>query len=230
MNIMNETLQIPSLKRTIRLIGELMPTEQLDLGLQIQNELIDYREQLSIFDDILLEMETSMRAEGCLSEEYIQSSIDEMLMENAPELEIIINSGGGSASDGMAIIDLILELKRDYGVKITTYAIGNCASMATGIYMVGDRRLAGDNAIFMLHQISGGASGTHNQVESIVQYMKIVAKQYKKLFDDTNIPEDQLNQMLTSDRDYYFDVDQAREWGIVNDYKLFEDLEVEVDE
>ena len=39
-----------------------------------------------------------------------------------------------------------------------------CASMAVAVFMAGDVRTAGDNAIFMMHQISAGSVGSQNKI------------------------------------------------------------------
>lgn len=209
--------ELPNLRKSVRIIGDLVSDEKYDLPLVVMNELLDYKDTLEDFDLIISELRQELTDSGAYNEDYIEKTIQEIIDDTKPSLELIINSGGGNVSEGFAIIDIIKELQEVYGVQVNTHAIGNCASMAVAIYMTGDIRTAGENVIFMLHQISGGAMGSRNKIESTISCMNIMNKQYKRMFKDTRITEKELDEILTHDRDHYFDIDEAREWGIVND-------------
>lgn len=215
-------LQLPNLQRTIRLIGDLMPTKDGDLPLTIMNDLLDYKNDLESFYDTIKELEQDMKSSKAYKDEYIEETLQDIITENSPSLELIINSGGGSVSEGFAIIDLIKELQELYGVEVNTHAIGMCASMAVAVYMAGDIRTAGDNVIFMMHQISGGSVGSQNKIESTINCMNIMNRMYKRMFDGTRMDKETLDDIMSHDVDYYFDIEEARKWGIVNDDDLVE--------
>ena len=229
MNNLNLIKDLPMtrLDKRIKMIGDLVPNENFDLALSIQNELLDYKADLDDFYQAVSVLKKQMETSKNYTDEYIAETIDSILDENPPSLEITINSDGGSASDGFAIIDIIEELKDVYKVVVNTHAIGSCLSMAVAVYMAGDVRTSGENTLFMLHQLSGGVRGSQNKLESKITEMNIMTRQYKRMFKDAKIPEGALDRILSHDVDFYFDLDQARDWGIVND-QILEQNEQEI--
>ncbi len=225
MNNNNANTTLPVLKKSIRLMGEIGGVEEKDgLTEYVMNELLDYKECLEEFHQTLAELEEELDAAGAYTEEYISKTLGEIVADNKPTLEIIINSGGGSVVEGFAMIDAIRELQELYDVKVNTHAMGICASMAVAIFMAGDIRTSGDNTVFMLHQIQGGAMGSQNKIQSTLQFMDMAKNNYKRMFKDTRIDKDELDRILENDKDHYFDIDQAREWGIVNDEDILQAL------
>ena len=73
------------------------------------------------------------------------------------DIQIYINSPGGSVTAGLAIYDTMQFVKND----IVTYCIGQCASMGAHLLAAGTKgkRFALPNARIMIHQPSGGAQG-----------------------------------------------------------------------
>lgn len=74
------------------------------------------------------------------------------------DIEVQISSPGGYVYPGLEIFNLI----KNYKGKVTTRLMGLAASMASYIAMVGDYIIAEDNAVFMVHNVSGFAMGDHN--------------------------------------------------------------------
>lgn len=215
--------ELPILKKSIRIMGDLIPEKDQDMPLEVMNELLDYKDDVEDFYMTIKELEEELHSANAYTDEYIEKTLKNILEECQPTLEIIINSGGGAVSEGFAIIDIIRELQDLYGVEVNTHAIGTCASMAVALFMVGDIRTSGENTMFMLHQISGGAVGSQNKIASAVRSMELYGKMYKNMFKGTRISEDELDKILGNDIDYYFDTDKAREWGIVNDEDLVDE-------
>lgn len=215
--------ELPILNKSIRIMGDLMPEKDQDMPLEIMNELLDFKNDVEDFYLTVQDLEEEMRSANAYTDKYIEKTLRGIVEDCQPKLEIIINSGGGSVSEGFAIIDIIRELQTLYGIEVNTHAIGTCASMAVALYMVGDIRTSGENTMFMLHQISGGAVGSQNKIASAVRSMELYGKMYKRMFAGTRISEDELDKILGNDIDYYFDTDKAREWGIVNDEDLVDE-------
>ena len=124
------TKELPSLRKSVRIIGDLISDEKYDLPLAVMNELLDYKDTLEDFDLAISELKEDLIDSGAYNEDYIEKTIQEILDDNKPCLELIINSGGGDVTEGFAIIDIIKELQDVYGVQVNTHAIGSCASMA----------------------------------------------------------------------------------------------------
>ena len=85
------------------------------------------------------------------------------------DINIYINSPGGSVTAGLAIYDTMQFLTCD----VTTYCLGMAASMGAVLLAAGTKgkRYALPNSDIMIHQVSGGAQGTASDVERTVEYM-----------------------------------------------------------
>ena len=70
-----------------------------------------------------------------------------------------INSPGGSITDGLAIFDQIMRMRRS-GTKITTRATGLCASMAAVLLQAGEDRIMDPRAKLLIHEGSTSFQGS----------------------------------------------------------------------
>ena len=87
-----------------------------------------------------------------ISAKEIRAALD---TAGGEEIEVQIASPGGFIYDGLEIFNLI----RNYKGAKSTRLMGMAASMASYIAMAGDRVIAEDNSIFMIHNAWGGAVG-----------------------------------------------------------------------
>lgn len=76
------------------------------------------------------------------------------------EIQLLINSPGGDASVGWAIIDVMNYIR----LPIHTVALGYVCSMAADIFVNGDTRTMGEHSTLMVHPHSTGQYGTHHQL------------------------------------------------------------------
>jgi ATP-dependent Clp protease protease subunit len=130
------------------------------------------------------------------------------------DIHIYINSPGGSVTAGLAIYDTMQFMTCD----VNTYCIGMAASMGAVLLAAGTRgkRFALPNSDIMIHQVSGGASGTASDVERTVEYMfKLKKRLIRILADHTGKTEEQVK--FDSDRDYYMSAEEAKEYGLVDE-------------
>ena len=130
------------------------------------------------------------------------------------DIHIYINSPGGSVTAGLAIYDTMQFMTCD----VNTYCIGMAASMGAVLLAAGARgkRFALPNSDIMIHQVSGGASGTASDVERTVEYMFKLKKRLSRILaDHTGKSEEQVK--FDSDRDYYMSAEEAKEYGLVDE-------------
>src|SRR5881275_3434336 len=130
------------------------------------------------------------------------------------DLNLYINSPGGSVTAGLAIYDTMQFLTCD----VTTYCLGMAASMGAVLLCAGTKgkRFALPNSDIMIHQVSGGAQGQASDVERQVDYMFKLKKRIIKIISQhTGKPEDQVR--LDSDRDYYMSASEAKAYGLVDE-------------
>ena len=137
------------------------------------------------------------------------------LQAEAPgkDIDLYINSPGGSVTAGLAIYDTIQNISCD----IKTYCIGQCASMGAVLLAAGTagKRFALPHSRIMIHQPWGGAQGSAADIE--IQSREIVrlrgmlnsilahhtGKDLKKIERDTN-------------RDFFMSAEEACDYGLVD--------------
>src|SRR5213082_2885086 len=99
--------------------------------------------------------------------------------DSKKDINIYINSPGGSVTAGLAVYDTMQFLTCD----VTTYCLGMAASMAAVLLCAGTKgkRFALPNSDIMIHQVSGGAQGAASDVERQVDYMFKLKKRLIKI-------------------------------------------------
>jgi ATP-dependent Clp protease protease subunit len=130
------------------------------------------------------------------------------------DINLYINSPGGSVTAGLAIYDTMQFVTCD----VTTYCVGIAASMGAVLLAAGTRgkRYALPNSDIMIHQVSGGAQGTASDVERTVEWMfKIKKRLIHILAQHTGKTEEQIG--IDSDRDYWMSADEAKGYGLVDE-------------
>ena len=130
------------------------------------------------------------------------------------EINLYINSPGGSVTAGLAIYDTMQFVTCD----VATYCVGIAASMGAVLLTAGTKgkRYALPNSDVMLHQVSGGAQGPASDVERTVEYMFRLKKRLIGIIaHHTGKTEEQIQQ--DSDRDYWITAQQAKEYGLVDE-------------
>ncbi len=129
------------------------------------------------------------------------------------DINMYINSPGGSVSSGLAIYDTMQFVTCD----INTYCIGMCASMGAVLLSAGTpgKRFALPNSDIMIHQVSGGAQGTASDVERTVEHMYSLKKRLNKILaKHTGKTEKQIEK--DADRDHWMSAAEAAKYGLVD--------------
>lgn len=130
------------------------------------------------------------------------------------DINLYINSPGGSVSDGMAIFDTMNYIKPD----VSTICIGQAASMAAVLLAAGakGKRYAVPNSRVMIHQVMGGAQGQAADIEIQAKEILRIKKVINDILTDaTGKPFEQIEK--DSDRDYFMSALEAKEYGIIDD-------------
>jgi ATP-dependent Clp protease protease subunit len=95
-----------------------------------------------------------------------------MKQPGATEFNVLINSEGGLVDVGFDIYDYLKSL----GKPITTIGSGIVASIATVIFMAGDKRQVRENTPFMIHLPWGGSMGTADDLEQFADQLRAIEK------------------------------------------------------
>ncbi|BDU68609.1 ATP-dependent Clp protease proteolytic subunit [Geothrix oryzae] len=129
------------------------------------------------------------------------------------DIQIYINSPGGSVTAGLAIYDTMQFVKND----IVTYCIGQCASMGAHLLAAGTKgkRFALPNARIMIHQPSGGAQGQATEIEITFKEIQRLKENLAATF--AKHTGQQLKKVMKDmDRDFFMGAEEALEYGIVD--------------
>lgn len=130
------------------------------------------------------------------------------------DIQIYINSPGGSVSAGLAIFDTMQYVKP----QVSTICMGMAASMGAFLLAAGEKgkRFALPNSKILIHQPLGGTQG---QAEDIRIHAENIIKTREQLND---ILAERTGQSLEriskdTDRDYYMTAEEAKEYGLIDE-------------
>ena len=124
-----------------------------------------------------------------------------------------INSPGGSVTAGLAIYDTMQFMTCD----VNTYCLGICASMGSVLLTAGTKgkRFCLPNSHVMIHQVSGGASGTASDVERTIGFMFNLKKRLNGILaHHTGKTIEEIER--DSDRDNYMTAEESTAYGLVD--------------
>ncbi|MFZ3074218.1 MAG: ATP-dependent Clp endopeptidase proteolytic subunit ClpP [Minisyncoccales bacterium] len=154
---------------------------------------------------------------GAVNDSAANSIIAQFLFlaskDEKKDIQLYINSPGGSVTAGLAIYDTMQFIK----CPVATTCVGMAASMGAVLLAAGakGKRFALPNSEIMLHQVAGGAEGVAADIEiNARQILKIkevlngiiarhTGQKIEKITNDT-------------DRDYYLTAAEAKDYGIID--------------
>ena len=129
------------------------------------------------------------------------------------EIQLYINSPGGSVTDGMAIYDTMQYIKCD----VSTICVGMAASMGAFLLSSGTKgkRLALPNAEIMIHQPSAGTKGQVTDMAIHLRRLEIIKKRLNSILADNT---GQSLETVTADceRDNFMTAEEAKEYGLID--------------
>jgi ATP-dependent Clp protease protease subunit len=129
------------------------------------------------------------------------------------DINLWINSPGGSVYSGMAIYDTMQFIAND----VVTVAMGMAASMGQLLLCAGakGKRFALPHARIMMHQPSGGIGGTAADIAIQAEQMLYTKRMFQERVSfHTGQPAEQIES--DSDRDRWFTAEEARDYGFID--------------
>lgn len=130
------------------------------------------------------------------------------------DIQMYINSPGGSVSSGFAIYDTMQYIKPD----VSTICIGRAASMGAFLLAAGTKgkRYALPNSDVMIHQPLGGAQGQAEDIRIHADKILDTRKQINKILSEKT------GQTLKkiekdTDRDFYMTAEESKKYGLIDD-------------
>ena len=129
------------------------------------------------------------------------------------DIQLYINSPGGSVTAGMAIYDTMQYIKCD----VSTICVGMAASMGAFLLAAGTKgkRLSLPNSDIMIHQPSSGAQGQQTDIQIVADETKYIREHMNELLAQyTGQSVEKIN--ADTERDNYMRAQEAKEYGLVD--------------
>ena len=130
------------------------------------------------------------------------------------DIQLYINSPGGSVTAGMAIYDTMQYIKCD----VSTVCIGMAASMGAFLLAGGKKgkRFALPNAEIMIHQPSGGAQGQATEIQIAAEHI-LRTKQKLNEIVAANTGQSLETIKADTERDNFMSADEAKAYGLIDE-------------
>ena len=129
------------------------------------------------------------------------------------DIQLYINSPGGSVTDGMAIYDTMQYIKCD----VSTICVGLAASMGAFLLAAGakGKRIALPNAEIMIHQPSAGTQGQITDMAIHLKRLEVVKKRMNRILSENT---GKSIEQVTADceRDNFMTAQEAVEYGLID--------------
>jgi len=134
-------------------------------------------------------------------------------VDNSRDINVYINSPGGSVSAGLGIYDTMQFVESN----VATMCTGMAASMAAVLLVAGQegKRTALTHSRVMIHQPLGGVQGQASDIEIEAREIQILKKElYTIISEHSHTPFEKVWQ--DSDRNYWMTADMAKEYGMID--------------
>ena len=130
------------------------------------------------------------------------------------DIQLYINSPGGSVTAGMAIYDTMNYIKCD----VSTICIGMAASLGAFLLSSGakGKRLALPNAEVMIHQPSGGAKGQATEIQIVAENILKTKKKLNEILAK-NTGQDYEKVVEDTERDNFMSAEEAKAYGLIDE-------------
>ena len=159
---------------------------------------------------------------GLPIDDYVANIIQAQLLyldssDPGKDIQIYLNSPGGSVSAGLGIYDTMQYISAD----VATICTGMAASMGAVLLTAGTKgkRSALRHSRIMIHQPMGGAEGPAADIEIVVkEIIKLKKELYEILSLHTGVPVEKVEK--DSDRDYWMTAAEAKEYGMIDEVLL----------
>lgn len=172
--------------------------------------------QMDVFSRLMMDRIIFL---GTAIDDYTANVIQAQLLflessDSNKDIQIYINSPGGSVYAGLGIYDTMQYIKP----RIATICTGLAASMASVLLCAGEKgmRCALPHSRVMIHQPMGGAEGQASDMEITCREIQKLKKElYEIISNHSGQPFDKV--YADSDRDHWFTADEAKEYGMIDE-------------
>ena len=171
--------------------------------------------QMDVFSRLMMDRIIFL---GTQIDDYTANTLQAQLLfldqsDPGKDINIYVNSPGGSVYAGLGIYDTMQFIKSD----VATICTGMAASMAAVLLVAGKegKRSALPHSRVMIHQPMGGAQGQASDIEITArEIQKLKQELYTIIADHSHQPYDKV--WADSDRDYWMTAQEAKDYGMID--------------
>ncbi len=171
--------------------------------------------QMDVFSRLMMDRIIFL---GTQIDDYTANTLQAQLLyldsvDSGKDINIYVNSPGGSVHAGLGIYDTMQFIKSD----VSTICTGMAASMAAVLLVAGKegKRFALPHSRVMIHQPMGGAQGQASDIEITArEIQKLKQELYTIIAEHSHQPYDKV--WADSDRDYWMTAEEAKEYGMID--------------
>lgn len=135
------------------------------------------------------------------------------------DLELLLNSPGGSVTDGLALIDFIVLLRKR-GHRVRIIGTGMVASMAGALLQAADERVLTSRAYFGMHEVSsyigGGGMSSTTMAEDQLKFTKQLQAQVERMLTARSTLTPAKLKSMWKRKDIWCDADKALTLGLID--------------
>ncbi len=172
--------------------------------------------QMDVFSRLMMDRIIFL---GTAIDDHIANIVTAQLLflesvDSSKDIQIYVNSPGGSVYAGLGIYDTMQFIKPD----VATICTGMAASMGAVLLCAGveGKRSALPHSRVMIHQPSGGAQGVATDMEiNLKEMLKLKNELYEIIAKHSKQPFSRVYK--DSERDYWMKADEAKEYGMIDE-------------
>lgn len=161
-----------------------------------------------------------LRASGVIDERMSEEIAVQLrylvISKQRRDVTIFMNTTGGSVVDGFAIYDLIKNLQKHHGARITLKIQGACMSMGAVVLQAAHKRVAAPNSAFLLHELHATQHGGLSQLADQHKHAEKLQKRLDAVIQErTRIHPDKLRKLVQR-RDTYLTAQEALKYNLID--------------
>ncbi|MDD5097313.1 MAG: ATP-dependent Clp endopeptidase proteolytic subunit ClpP [Candidatus Omnitrophica bacterium] len=199
--------------------GVMQPKMQTLVPMVIEQTARGYERAYDIYSRLLKDRILFI---GTPIDDYVANLVIAQLLflqmeDKDKDINVYINSPGGSVTAGLAIYDTMQFLKCD----VATYCVGQASSMGAILLAAGvkGKRQALPNSRVMIHQPWGGVQGVAADISiQAKEILKMRDRINEILAQHTHQPLDKIQK--DTDRDYFMSAQEAKDYGLIDEVIL----------
>lgn len=153
--------------------------------------------KILIYGEVTHEQISDAQSWGCTNLISVNEQIK--AQPDATSFIVEINSIGGTVSEGLAIYQRLREVSKS-GIPITTQIKGQCASIATIIFLSGDTRKVNEFFEPFVHEVQGGVQGSNTEIQDYAKVTQHLTNKLLDLYENRlTIPREEIEAMMKAE-------------------------------